>query len=111
MIRYNAAVLYRIVALLSISGSAHPIILIHSFITDIYIAPLRGYYLEVLPISTRQKKNSFQAREGCVRMNSGEQSLHQWKSIPHGRANHRECTGLPCGSMGKSDKEDCRSVP
>src|SRR6218665_1564208 len=36
----------------------------------------------------------------------GEQSLCQRKPIPHRRANHRECTALPCGSRGKRDKED-----
>ena len=28
------------------------------------------------------------------------------KSVQYGRANHRECMGLPCGSMGKRDTED-----
>src|SRR6218665_3044013 len=55
------------------------------------------------------KKNGFQARVECVRMNPGEQLLCQRKSIPHGRANHRECMGLPCGSTGKRDKEDPHS--
>src|SRR6218665_1727574 len=43
-------------------------------------------------------------------MNPGEQSLHQRKFIPHGRANHRECTGLPCGITGKRNRENPRSI-
>src|SRR6218665_3349556 len=50
------------------------------------------------------KKKRFQTRVECVRMDPEEQSLCQRKSIPHRTANHRECTGLPCGSMCKKDK-------
>ena len=50
---------------------------IHSFITEIYIAPLQGYYSEVLPT----KKKSFEARVECVRKNPGEQLLRQSKPI------------------------------
>jgi len=38
-------------------------------------------------------------------MNPVEQLLRQQKTIPHRKANHRECTGLPFGSTGKRDKE------
>src|SRR6218665_2898838 len=47
---------------------------IHSFITEIYIAPLQGYYSEALPTLTAKKK-SFETRVECVRKNPGEQSL------------------------------------
>src|SRR6218665_1066602 len=56
------------------------------------------------------KKNSFQTTVECVRMNCGEQSLCQQKSITHGRANHQECTDLPCGGTGKRDNEDPHSI-
>jgi len=38
-------------------------------------------------------------------VNPGDQALRQRQSIPHGRANHQECTGLPCGSTGKRDRK------
>ena len=44
---------------------------IHSFITEIYIAPLQGYYSEALPTLARLKR-SFEARVECVRKNPGE---------------------------------------
>jgi len=78
---------------------------VHSFITEIYITPLQINYSEMLLIPAWLKR-SFQARVDCVGMNPGEQSLHQRESIPHEKANHRECTGLPCGNIGKREKED-----
>src|SRR6218665_2039979 len=39
-------------------------------------------------------------------LGAGEQSLLQCKSTPHRRVNHRECTGLSCGSTYKRDNED-----
>src|SRR6218665_4008089 len=77
---------------------------IHSFITEIYIAPLQGYYSEALPTLTAKKK-SFETRVECVRKNPGEQSLRQRKPIPHRGTNHRECTGLSCGCTSKRNKE------
>src|SRR6218665_1659295 len=62
------------------------------------------------PDPCRARKNSFEARVECVRMNPGEQSQCQWKPISHGRANHRECTGLPCGSTSKRNKDDPRPI-
>ena len=55
--------------------------LIHSSITEIYIAPLQGYYSEALPTIARLKNKSFEARVKCVRKNPGEQSLRQRKPI------------------------------
>ena len=43
-------------------------------------------------------------------MNLGEQSLCQWKPIPHRGAKNEECTGLPCESIRKRDKEYPRSI-
>src|SRR6218665_215518 len=60
----------------------------------LYSASLR-LLLRSAPDHCTAKKNSFQARVECISMNSGEQSLRQWKSIPDGRANHRECKSLP----------------
>src|SRR6218665_1632363 len=42
----------------------------------------------------KAKENSFEVRVECVRVNPSAQSLYQRKSIPHGRANHLECTVL-----------------
>ena|SRR6218665_1966986 len=58
--------------------------------------------LRSAPDPCTAKENSFEARVECVRVNLGEQSLRQVKCIPHGRAKHGECTGLPCESTGKS---------
>jgi len=42
-------------------------------------------------------------------MDHEEQSLRKRKFIPHGRDNHRECMGLPCGSTAKRNKDDLSS--
>jgi len=57
--------------------------LIRSFVTEIYIAPLRGYYSEALPTLARLKKTVFRLVVECVGKNPGDQSLCQWKPIPH----------------------------
>ena len=36
--------------------ACHPLDMIHSFITEIYIAPLQGYYSEALPTLVRLKR-------------------------------------------------------
>jgi|SRR6218665_2304987 len=65
---------------------------LNSFIVEIYIAPFQGCYSGALPIPARLKRTVFRlSRVECVRMNPGEQSLRPWRSMPHGRANHREC--------------------
>src|SRR6218665_1614439 len=71
---------------------------------DLYSA-LSRLLCRTTPDPCTAKKNSFKATVECAIMNPGEQSLCQRKSIPHGRANHRECKGLPRGSTGKWDKE------
>ena len=43
----------------------------HSFITEIYIAPLQGYYSEALATLARLKRKSFGAGVKCVRKNPG----------------------------------------
>jgi len=73
---------------------------VHSLRRFLYSASLRLLLLSA-PNPCMAKKNSFQARVECARMNPWEQSLRQRKSIPHGRSNHWECTGLPCGRMNK----------
>ena len=73
---------------LNISFVYYPLF-IHSFITEIYIAPLQGYYSEAIPTPCTAKEKSFEAKVKCVRKNPGEQSLRQWKPIPHRGANHR----------------------
>src|SRR6218665_178468 len=76
---------------------------VRSFITNIYLAPLQ---LRSAPDHSTAKKISLKARvELFVKMNSGEQSQYQWKTIPNRGANYREGTVLPFGSMGKRDKE------
>src|SRR6218665_555316 len=60
----------------------HLLAIHYSFITEIYIAPLQGYYSEALP-TLAWLKRSFEAIVKCVRKNPGEQSLHQRKPIPH----------------------------
>src|SRR6218665_3218693 len=79
----------------------------HSFITEIYIAPLQGYYSEALPTLARLKRRvlTFETRVECVRKNPGKRSLRQRKPIPHRGTNHRECTGLGCGCTSKRNKE------
>ena len=58
---------------------------------NLYIAPQR-LLLRRAPDLFTFKENSFEARVECVRVNPGEQSLRQRKSIVRGRANHQECT-------------------
>src|SRR6218665_2842811 len=58
-------------------------LVIHSFITEPYIAPLQGYYSETLPTLARLKEKSFEAKVEYVRKNPGEKSLRQRKPIPH----------------------------
>src|SRR6218665_4160929 len=49
---------------LSYSPFVHLVITdIHSFITEIYIAPLQGYYSEVLPTLARLKRRVFRLEE------------------------------------------------
>lgn len=43
-----------------------------------------------------------QEQSQCV---LGEQSQRQWKPVSHRKADHREVTVLPCGSMDERDKE------
>src|SRR6218665_1896659 len=69
---------------------------IHSFIHygDLYSTSSR-LLLRCAPDPYTAKRTVFMLRVECVSMC---QSLCQQKSIPHGRANHRECTNLPCGN-------------
>ena len=74
---------------------------------DLYSAPSRLLLSnqKSAPDPCTAKKKSFETRVECVRKNPGEQSLRQWKPIPHRGTNHRECTGLGCGWTSKRNKE------
>src|SRR6218665_1534589 len=60
-------------------------VIIHSFIMEIYIAPLQGYYLEVLPTLAWLQRTVFMLKIECVRKKPGEQSLCQRKSTQRGQ--------------------------
>ena len=60
---------------------------------DIYSASLK-LLLRSAPYSSTAKRSSFKARVECVRVNPGEQSQCQWKTIPNRGANQQKCMGM-----------------
>src|SRR6218665_368643 len=65
---------------LCVNNGGYALTFIHSFITEIYIAPLQGYYSEALPTLARLKrrvlrvdqKGRVEGRVECVRKNPGD---------------------------------------
>jgi len=65
----------------------------HSFITEIYVAPLQGYCLEVLP-ALALLKEQYKTRRGCVRMNLGITTSLEACSIRMGQPKRRHGSAL-----------------
>jgi len=75
----------------------------HSFIADIYIAPLEGYYSEALPTIARLKRTVFRPEQNVSERTLGSNRCANGTHSTQ-RANHQECTALACGSTGKRNK-------
>src|SRR6218665_3776546 len=63
---------------------------VHSFIPDIYIAPLQETYSEALSVQLWPKRNVFKKVVERRHIVLGQQAQRKRELIPSGGANHRE---------------------